>query len=581
MKRYLPYLKLFKPVRWHLAGGIIAGVLFATATGAGIPLATKTIFPLIFPSEKEPEAGEESNWLVDAISQILGDVDRDTVVIIACLWLPGMFFLRAVFGFINAYLISYCGFRVLEKIRSDVFARLQYLPVSFFDRHQSGDLLARLIGDAELLRAAVTRIARDVIKQPATLIAAFGYLVSQAVKYEGTFIVLISVLTIPICVMPLRAIAKKMGKKARSLQANAGDLSGQIAETLQAPMEIRAYNLQDRVIGRFQKTVKEIIRYSMKVVKYRQLVSPSVEFIAVLGLTVALIIGAQQENVMSLEQFIAIGLALYFSYEPIKKLGEIHSLMKQGEAALDRLEEVLNAPDKIEESTHPKTPKTFFGEVRFNDVVFGYGEETVLKGINVTIKAGECVALIGPSGGGKSSFFNLIPRFYEVNSGSVEVSGLDVREWSKNELRNEIAIVSQSPILFRGTIKENILLGRADATDEEVIEAAKRANAHDFILEQEKGYETEVSEKGTSLSGGQRQRVAIARAFLKDAPILLLDEATSALDNESEAKIQESLGDLVKDRTTLLIAHRLTTTRIASRVIELDRGEVISERAEA
>ena len=346
-------------------------------------------------------------------------------------------------------------------------------------------------------------------------------------------------------------------------------------------MEIRAYNLQDRVIGRFQKTVKEIIRYSMKVVKYRQLVSPSVEFIAVLGLTVALIIGAQQENVMSLEQFIAIGLALYFSYEPIKKLGEIHSLMKQGEAALDRLEEVLNAPDKIEESTHPKTPKTFFGEVRFNDVVFGYGEETVLKGINVTIKAGECVALIGPSGGGKSSFFNLIPRFYEVNSGSVEVSGLDVREWSKNELRNEIAIVSQSPILFRGTIKENILLGRADATDEEVIEAAKRANAHDFILEQEKGYETEVSEKGTSLSGGQRQRVAIARAFLKDAPILLLDEATSALDNESEAKIQESLGDLVKDRTTLLIAHRLTTTRIASRVIELDRGEVISERAEA
>ena len=214
MKRYLPYLKLFKPVRWHLAGGIIAGVLFATATGAGIPLATKTIFPLIFPSEKEPEAGEESNWLVDAISQILGDVDRDTVVIIACLLLPGMFFLRAVFGFINAYLISYCGFRVLEKIRSDVFARLQYLPVSFFDRHQSGDLLARLIGDAELLRAAVTRIARDVIKQPATLIAAFGYLVSQAVKYEGTFIVLISVLTIPICVMPLRAIAKKMGEES-------------------------------------------------------------------------------------------------------------------------------------------------------------------------------------------------------------------------------------------------------------------------------------------------------------------------------------------------------------------------------
>lgn len=581
MKRYLPYLKLFKPVRWHLAGGIIAGLLFAAATGAGVPLATKTVFPLIFPSEKGAGDEEKPNWLVDSMSEMLGDVERDTLVIIACLWLPGMFFFRAIFGFLNAYLISYCGFKVLEKIRGDVFAKLQHLPVSFFDRHQSGDLLARLVGDTELLRSAITRIASDIIKQPAVLLAAFGFLVSEAIEHKGTFIVLISVLTIPLCVMPLRAIAKKMGKKARSLQENAGDLSGQVAESLQAPMEIRAYNLQDRVIGRFQKTVHEIVRFSMKVVKYRQLVSPSVEFIAVLGLTIALIISARQDDVMSLEQFIAIGLALHLSYEPIKKLGEIHSLLKQGEAALDRLEAVLHAPDKIEEAANPKSPEVFTGEVDFDNVVFGYGEEAVLKGINLKINPGECVALIGPSGGGKSSLFNLIPRFYDADSGAVRVSGLDVREWSKNDLRDQIAIVSQSPILFRGTIKENILLGRPGASDEEVYAAARRANAHEFILGQEKGYDTEVSEKGSSLSGGQRQRVAIARAFLKDAPILLLDEATSALDNESEAKIQEELRELVKDRTTLLIAHRLSTTRIASRVIEIDQGEVVSEREEA
>lgn len=581
MKRYLPYLKLFKPVRWHLAGGIIAGLLFAAATGAGVPLATKTVFPLIFPSEKGAGDEEKPNWLVDSMSEMLGDVERDTLVIIACLWLPGMFFFRAIFGFLNAYLISYCGFKVLEKIRGDVFAKLQHLPVSFFDRHQSGDLLARLVGDTELLRSAITRIASDIIKQPAVLLAAFGFLVSEAIEHKGTFIVLISVLTIPLCVMPLRAIAKKMGKKARSLQENAGDLSGQVAESLQAPMEIRAYNLQDRVIGRFQKTVHEIVRFSMKVVKYRQLVSPSVEFIAVLGLTIALIISARQDDVMSLEQFIAIGLALHLSYEPIKKLGEIHSLLKQGEAALDRLEAVLHAPDKIEEAANLKSPEVFTGEVDFDNVVFGYGEEAVLKGINLKINPGECVALIGPSGGGKSSLFNLIPRFYDADSGAVRVSGLDVREWSKNDLRDQIAIVSQSPILFRGTIKENILLGRPGASDEEVYAAARRANAHEFILGQEKGYDTEVSEKGSSLSGGQRQRVAIARAFLKDAPILLLDEATSALDNESEAKIQEELRELVKDRTTLLIAHRLSTTRIASRVIEIDQGEVVSEREEA
>ncbi|MCL4159308.1 UNVERIFIED_CONTAM: hypothetical protein GTU68_067521 [Idotea baltica] len=255
--------------------------------------------------------------------------------------------------------------------------------------------------------------------------------------------------------------------------------------------------------------------------------------------------------------------------------------MKQGEAALDRLEEVLNAPEKIEEIQNPKRPEPFYGEVSVENVVFGYGEEPALKGVSLTVKSGECVALIGASGGGKSSLFNLVSRLYDVDSGSVKVSGVDVREWAKNDLRNHIALVSQTPILFKGTIRENILLGREDATGEEVVEAAKRANAHDFILEQENGYETEVSEKGTSLSGGQRQRIAIARAFLKDAPILLLDEATSALDNESEAKVQKSLSELVKDRTTLLIAHRLTTTRIASRIIELDRGKVISERSEA
>ncbi|MDB4754569.1 ABC transporter ATP-binding protein, partial [Akkermansiaceae bacterium] len=386
MKRYLPYLKLLIPVKWHLAGGIIAGLIFAAATGAGVPLATETIFPLIFPDDTAGADKETTNWLTENLKSILGDVSRQTLVFIACLWLPGMFLVRAVSGFINSYLISYCGFRVLEKIRNDVFTKLQSLPISFFSQHQSGDLLARLTGDAELLRSTITRIAKDIIKQPFTLISAMGFLVYQAVEYEGTFFVIVSICTIPICVMPLRMIARKMGKKARSLQENAGDLSGQIAETLQAPMEIRAYNLQERVIERFQDRVREIIRFSMKVVKYRQLVGPSVEFVAVLGFTIALVIGSQQEDVMSLTRFMAIGLALYLSYEPVKKLGEIHSLMKQGEASLDRLEMILDAPDKIEESDNPRRPDSFVGTIDFENVVFGYEEEDVLKGINLSIK---------------------------------------------------------------------------------------------------------------------------------------------------------------------------------------------------
>ena len=259
----------------------------------------------------------------------------------------------------------------------------------------------------------------------------------------------------------------------------------------------------------------------------------------------------------------------------------MNSLLRQGEAALDRMEIIFEAKDELIESPSAKVPQPFEGSLEFSDVRFSYGKDEVLGGVSTSVKAGECVALIGPSGAGKSTFFQLIPRFYDVTSGSVTISGLDVREWKKKELRDHIAVVSQTPILFSGTIRENILLGRPGATEAEVEEAARKANAHDFILEQDLGYDTTVSEKGTSLSGGQRQRIVIARAFLKDAPILLLDEATSALDNESEAKIQDALGQLVKGRTTLLIAHRLSTTKIADRVIEFDRGLIISEREEA
>jgi len=374
-------------------------------------------------------------------------------------------------------------------------------------------------------------------------------------------------------------LGKKLGRRAKSLQQNAGDLSGHIAETLQAPLEIRAYNLEDSVIERFKAKVHEIVRYSMKVVKYRQLISPSVEFVAVVGLSFAIYVGSKQG--MTLSSFMAIAIALYMSYEPVKKLAKIHSLFKQGEAAIERLEEISLAVNDLADPDSPKWPETFESEICFKDVGFSYGEDKVLQDVNLTIHPGECVALIGPSGGGKSSLFNLIPRFYDTSSGWVSVSGIDVREWKKSDLRDKIAVVSQTAILFKGTIRENILLGKPGASSEEVEEAARKANAHDFILKQEHGYETDVSEMGRSLSGGQRQRIAIARAFLKDAPILLLDEATSALDNDSEAAIQQELAGLVKGRTTLLIAHRLSTTKIASRIIELDQGKIISERAEA
>lgn len=576
MSRFRPYFKYFKPLRWHLVGSLVAGLVYAAATGAGLPLAAKVVFPLIF----EGDAGSgDSSFITTALQNWFTSLPSDWIIIAACAWLPVMFFLRAIGGFLNSYLISYCGFRFLEQVREEVFTKLQHLPVSFFQKHQAGDLLARLVGDAEVVRQTVGKVAVDLVKQPATLIFVLFLLLSEAASNNGTTVVLFAIFSIPVCIFPLRLIAKKLGKKAKLLQRDAGDLSGQISESIQAPLEIRAYNLQDSVVAKFRERVRGIIRYSMKVVKYRQLISPAVEFVSVIGLTVAIYLGAQQG--MKLSSFIAIAMALYLCYEPVKKLGAIQGHLKQASVSLDRLEEISHAVDDLPEPGKPLSPDVFESEVKFEGVHFGYKEEMVLKGIDLTVKSGECVALVGPSGGGKSSLFNLIPRLYDTSAGSVSVSGINVKDWAKKELRDKVAVVSQTAILFQGTIAENILLGREGASQAEVEAAAKRANAHDFILLQDQGYDTPVSEMGRSLSGGQRQRIAIARAFLKDAPILLLDEATSALDNESEAVIQEELADLVKGRTTILIAHRLSTTKIASRVIELDQGVIISEREEA
>lgn len=556
-------------------GGILAGLLYALATGLGLPLATKVVFPVIF--NESPE-GELHPYLVKT-QEFLGNLSPEHLLLATCLWLPLVFLVRAFGGYFNAYLINYVGYRVVEGIRDEAFTRLQALPVSFFQKFRSGDLLARLTGDTEILRQVTAQVSADIIKQPLTLLGALIFLIWEATKNEGNFVVIIALISIPLCIFPIRLAGKKLAKRAQELQDTAGDLSGQVSESLQAPLEIRAYNLQQTTLDKFRAKVSELIRYSMKVIKYRQFISPAVEVVAVLGFTLALYLG--RGGGLTMESFMAIGVALYMAYDPVKKLGNVNSLLKQGEAAITRLETIFDADDELTEKENAHVPAVLDGAIVFDDVRFAYGEDEVLRGISTTISPGECVALIGPSGAGKSTCFHLIPRFYDVAAGKVTVSGLDVRDWKKSELREHIAVVPQTPVLFTGTIRENILLGRPSASEADVESAAQKANAHDFILEQEEGYDTLVSEKGSSLSGGQRQRIAIARAFLKDAPILLLDEATSALDNESEAKIQEALGQLVKGRTTLLIAHRLSTTKIADRIIEFDRGQIISERKEA
>jgi subfamily B ATP-binding cassette protein MsbA len=570
VKQYLPYYRHLRAVKWPFLAGVVCGLIYALASGAGLPLMTKVVFPVLFNAQSVAAKPYEI-WM----HQRLGEISRERLLFLTCLWIPFIFIIRAVAGYANSYLIQFSGLRVLEAIRTDIFVKLQSLPLSFFKKNHSGDLLARVMSDTEILRQVIAQASSDLIKQPATLLSALGVLGYLAVQDRSFFIALIALVTVPVCVTVIRAAGKRLAIRARLLQARGGALTATLAESLQSSLEIRAYNLEDRQISQFRHRIREMLNLSLKVVKYRQAISPSIEVVAATGFAAALFFGVREG--MTLEGFMTLGMALYMSYEPIKKLGTIHSLFRQGEAAIERIEFILREPDTLPDPALPQPFRAPQHAIRYENLTFSYDDEPVLRELNVEILIGKVVALVGPSGAGKTTFANLLPRFYDPQSGGITVDGTDLRAFSKTDLRSHIAIVPQMPSLFVGTIAENILVGRLNASSQEVIEAARKAHADEFIRTLPDGYETQVGERGDQLSGGQRQRIAIARAFLRDAPILILDEATSALDSESEAMVQQALAELVKGRTTFIIAHRFSTIAIADRILVFQAGRIVAD----
>ncbi len=557
-------------MKWHFLVGLIAGLVFAAATGAGLPLMSKVVFPILFESD-----AETSEWYVTWLTSKIGDVSRNELLIYTCMWIPAVFLIRAISAFTNAYFIQYSGTKVVELIRTDLFEKLQSLPLAYFKRNKSGDLLARVMYDTAMLQNVVAQASSDLIKQPATLISALSVVIYLSITDEKFFIAVIALLTVPVCVILIRQAGKKLAGRARTLQARGGDLSASLSESLQSALEIRAYNLQASQISAFKVRVTEIFKLSMKVVKYRQIISPSIEVVAATGFAAALYFGVKAG--MTLPGFMTLGTALYMSYEPIKKLGGIHSVFQQGKASVDRIEYILHSDDTIPNPTDPTPCPVPVEGISFHGVTFAYNELPVLHEVDLEIPAGQVVALVGPSGAGKTTFAHLVPRLYDPQEGEIRLDGVPLPRFLKNDLRNHIAVVPQTPALFLGSLEENIRIGKPDATRGQIEAAAKKAFAHDFISALPDGYETSVGERGDLLSGGQRQRIAIARAFLKDAPILILDEATSALDTESEAMVQQALGELVKGRTTLIIAHRFSTIRIADRILVFKKGRIVSD----
>ena len=607
MKRFLPYLRYLRGRRLALALALLCGAVSGLVYGFGLPKVMNEVFPKIFTNASgqpdtspllKPAASPASNSLAATPSatlvpaptpaEQLADKERirasrtlSTRQIVGyALLIPLIFLIRAVSGFLNNYLMSYCGIGVLEALRVELYRKLQHLPLSYFGRNRTGDLLSRLTSDTQVVQQTITSSASDLVIQPVTLIGAVYFLAVTALKNDGVGLFLASLAVVPICVFPVRFVGKKLLRRAEENQRLLGDISDLASQNFSAAREVRAFGLEEKEISIFQATTRRLFRIQLKVVKYSQVLSPSIEVIASLGIAFSLYYAYYAG--LPLSVFVSILGALFVCYEPMKKLGGLHGQLTKGAASLNRIEEILHAPVTIADPAAPVDVTRLRGELAFDHVTFAYKTGApVLRDVSVKIPAGTVCALVGPSGAGKSTFANLVPRFYDATAGTVTIDGLDTRALRLADLRRHIAVVSQEPVLFNDTIYNNLLIGRADATRAEVEQAARDAFAHDFIEKLPHGYDTIVGERGALVSGGQRQRLALARAFLRAAPILILDEATSALDFESEAAIQQALKKLMVGKTVLIIAHRFSTIRDATKILVFDQGRIVASGTHA
>jgi subfamily B ATP-binding cassette protein MsbA len=493
----------------------------------------------------------------------------------AVAFLPVVMLIRGLGEFFSTYLLNLAGLRVIEAVRRDVFAKLQQLHLGFFGRLSIGDLLSRLIADANSVRLVLVDVSNDLIVQPLSMLFALAYVVFICFSHESGYWFLACLLVVPAAVLLVRSVAVRIQTRMRQGMESASDLNSIAVENLQSAREVRAYGLQEREAKRFNQASQEGLRIQGKLVRYEKALSPLVEITAAIGISAAIAVGAM--NGFSMSELISLIVAFYFAYGPIKRLGNVSSRLSMAAPGLVRLEEVILAKVEVDDAPDARPLARIRGDLEMSGVSFSYGVDPVLADVTLKIPAGQSVALVGPSGAGKSTFVNLVPRFFDPQQGSILIDGHNLRQVRQADLRANIALVSQEPVLFNESILENIRLGRPAATDAEVHAAARLAGAFEFIEAQPEGFLTKVGERGGRLSGGQRQRVSIARAFLKDAPILILDEATSALDTDTERSIQQSLALLMKGRTTLIVAHRFSTIRDVDRVLVFDGGRIVAD----
>ncbi len=503
-----------------------------------------------------------------------GDNGKLKALSIICILILLFIFLKNLFLYLSFYVLNPVKNAISNKLREEIYDKILRLPIGYFTEKRKGDLMSRTTNDLAEVETSVVGTLEGWIRDPLTILIVLTSLFILSPQLTLFLLVLL-----PVMGFIIGRVSRSLKKQSQEVAVKYGQSVSILDETLSGLRVIKAFNIEGLLRNKFLEVNNNLLQSKNKISFRRDLASPLSEFLGVLIFAVILWFGGRLilKNEITLEAALFLTyLALFYNIiTPAKTLSTSFSNMQKGSAAINRIEEILRTPVSVDDNPNGKKISLFTDRIEFRNVTFAYDETVILDSINLTIEKGKTIALVGSSGAGKSTLADLVPRFHDVSSGELLIDGINIKDYSLQSLRNLMSIVTQEPILFNDTIANNIALGQQTASREEIIQAAKIANAHDFIIQKENDYDTNIGDRGSKLSGGERQRLTIARAVLKNPPILILDEATSSLDTESERLVQDAINNMMQNRTSIVIAHRLSTIRHANEIIVLQKGKIV------
>lgn len=592
MKTYFRILNFVKPYWRHLTLSIIFTILFAVLNGLSVYL-TIPLLDTLFQESIKKESIERtstiekaSSILPDWIVKIGDDISHSFNVFVfsgnktealmkICFLVLIAFFLKNICSYLQAYFMNYVEYGAMKDLRDLAYQHLHQLPMSFFKQERVGNLISRFTNDVTIVQASITAAFLNLIREPLTILVFLFIAVS--ISWQLTLMALI---VLPFSMLIIWWIGVKLRKQSGRIQSKMADITSILQETISGVKIVKAFGMEEYENRKFLDETKNYFKMILRIVRVRNFSSPLTEFLSVIiGVFIIYYGGVMvlQENTLKASEFLGFLFAIFQLMPPIKELSSVNNRIQESSAAGDRIFEILDTRPNISDHENSASLDKFQKSIVFKNVNFFYEDsvEPILNDISFSINKGEILALVGPSGGGKSTLVDLIPRFYDPTSGEIMIDNINVKDVKIQSLRKLMGIVTQETFLFNESVKNNIAYGLENYPLDKIIEAAKAANAHNFIIEMPNGYDTIIGERGIKLSGGQRQRLSIARAILKNPDIMIFDEATSSLDNESEILVQEAIERMMVNRTTFVIAHRLSTIRNATRILVLDRGKIV------